>query len=207
MSAVEARAWPQTASEALSRFIVPPGSLRLSEAVWGIDASTVRVSIAAVLPIEPDDDYSRIEWDTLSLPSGARSVAWRFAAAHAELLPWIERMAVDRPPMAVLLEEPFGSGKRTVHPSSNRMLGVLLAVLGTVLGERVQVDLLGPQSWKRLALGEGRGHAGKGEVLRWAQCAGYTGVLEDEADAIGVATACGVRVEQARRGFSRSLRI
>ena len=90
------------------------------------------------------------------------------------------------------LEQPFAKG-RNVHPSSQQMVGVVLAALGNALGT-VRLGLIAPATWKKWALGEGHGFAEKDEIMEWARLQGYDRDFPDEADALGIATAGGVIV-------------
>lgn len=167
--------------------VAPPLSLRLSQAVWGVDPSTLRVAVGVVKPYTAAGD--RLVWDTLSLEQrdrGARRLRW----AHRELVPWFGVWADEHPPQFVLVEQPFG---KHVHPESYFMVGVVLAAVAEAVGDRVPVGTCSPPEWKKLALGAGRGGADKEQVLVWARAAGYTGGLQDEADAVAIATAAGVR--------------
>lgn len=193
----------------------------------GIDPSTVRMSVATIVPVELRGPAFVVE--TLSLPrveNVARNEHVRLAATFAELESWLAGLVRVWSPEVVVVETPFAHG-RLVPTESFHVIGVLLAVLG---GLRVRVERMGPQEWKRAALGAGAGGtkkpaakcprggshtwpranvygdgsclkcgaAGYG-VLRWARTAGYEGVLWDEADALGLATAGGVRVDQRDR--------
>ena len=193
---------PVGAQLALDGALVPPRSLSgLRDAVWGIDPSSLRVSVAAVIPGEYSSGPA-VEVATKSLPKSNMGISRWYAESYAVLLPWLAELAERWPPVLVLLEEPFSHGKTKVHPTSNRMLGVLLAALGCALGSQVElVELIGPQSWKARGLGAGHGHAQKPEILEWARrAAGYEGDLQDEADAIGIATAAAVQWDAFRRG-------
>ena len=181
----------------------PPASLQLVDAVWGIDPSTLRVSIGMLLPTGA---APRVAWETCSLPKHRSDPGVWFALCLAELEPFFHGL-VERygRPLQVGVEEPFGGGgksgdkkPRTVHPSSNRMLGVTLAALGRAVGQQTLTFLIQPNSWKRAAMGQGWGGAKPAQYLAWAQSVGYSGVLEDEAAGIGVATATGVLVERRR---------
>lgn len=194
----------------------PPASLILQEPVWGADPSTLRVATGVLSP-GGSGAGTGLSWAIRSLgtsPDPARrcSGALTVLIAHYRML-----VAEHGTPILVWVEEPFGGGKATVHPSSQRMLGVVLAALGFVLGIEAVVALVGPQSWKRQALGAGRGHAKKPEVLAWAQglgldedCSHCRGVVQDGepggcrrqgaahdmADALGIATAAGVSLQR-----------
>lgn len=148
--------------------------------VWGIDPSTVRMSVGILLP----DGTARAE--TLSLPSGTDT--HRFSRAYEELYPFLSGLARVRPPRAVSVEQPFAKG-RNVPPVSQQMVGVLMAAVGAVL-PATPIDLISPPSWKARALGKGHGMAKPPEYLAWAQQElGYAGSLEDEAAALGIAVA------------------
>lgn len=156
----------------------------MTTGVWGCDPSTLRVSVAEVTP------EGVIRWDTLRLPRKQSPAAW-FHACHQELELWLVELLVEwNEPEMFWLEEPFaGTGRTHVHPSSNRMLGVILAAVGRVLGS-TPVELIGPTSWKKTAMGVGNGHLTPPEYLAWMRLnAGYTGDSQDEAAAIGVALA------------------
>lgn len=163
----------------------------MSQCVWGVDPSTLRVAVAAVRPWK--EGQAPVTWATLSLQQLDRG-ARRLRMAHDELASWFAHWVECYPPGFVLVEQPFG---RNVHPQSYFMVGVVLAALASVVN--CPVDVCSPPEWKKLGLGAGRGGAEKFEILDWARDAGYTGSLQDEADAVGIATAAGVRVEASQR--------
>lgn len=147
--------------------------------------------------IGPDSMAPRVVVATRSLSPGERhDQARRFARAHADLRDFFEVCVVGwDTPALVWVEEPFGGGKRTTHPTLHRMFGVMLAALAGALGPGPTIELVKPGTWKMLALGAGRGSAKPEEYVAWARdVVGYRGTLEDEAAAIGVATAAGVRM-------------
>lgn len=155
--------------------------------VFGFDPSTVRVSVGVVLR-----DRS-VWWDTLSLPQLGTD-SHRFALAYERLVPWLAGLAERWVPKSALVEQPFAVGRR-VHPSSQQMVGVLLAAAGWALGRGVFLDTIDPPQWKKRALGPGRGHAKPPEYMEWARSTlGYTGSLMDEAAALGVAVSEALRV-------------
>jgi hypothetical protein len=174
---------------------LPPRSLRLRAPVWGVDPSTLRISVGIV---GAGDGPPAVSWHTVSLPmkKHAHSAAGWYAGCLRVILPFLKELIAEHGvPAMVWVEEPFAHGKNKVHPSSNRMLGVLLAALGMLIGLDTVMELVGPMTWKALALGQGWGHAKPEQYLRWAQeHAGYTGTLEDEAAGIGIATAAGVKM-------------
>ena len=154
--------------------------------VWGFDVSTRRISMgvlsadgsvaARTLSIEQDVPHKRL------------------GHALREVIPWLR---IPDAPALVGVEQPFGASMSRVDPQSFYMVGVLLAALGVIVPAGVEVLMLPPQSWKSRSVGHGR--ASKLEVLEWARSEhGYTGSLEDEADAIGVTIAAPVKLLEMR---------
>jgi hypothetical protein len=113
-------------------------------------------------------------------------------------------------PDLVHFEMPFSGSGNAVHPQSFFMVGVVLQALFVAFGSGPVIVDVGPMVWKAAALGKGKGHAGKGAVLRWAReaCA-YEGecakcgdgtadicaeknAAHDEADALAIVTGAGV---------------
>lgn len=169
-----------TGSATLPGLELPPASLRLSQGVWGFDPSTVRMSVAVV-------QRGLEHVDTLSLPR-ARDNHRRYSVARRALEPFVAELASRFPPSHVFVEQPFAKSKH-VHPSSYFVIGALLCALGDVLPAQCEIRLIDPMSWKSRALGKGRGFARPDEYMAWArEVAGYRGVIEDEAAAVGVAT-------------------
>jgi hypothetical protein len=194
--------------------LTPPRSLTgLDGPVWGVDPSSLRMAFGALLPeyalavppFEPARVMRTAEptvvWSTVSLPRKLEG-AWWFTLSYRAIVDRVDELRCAwGVPALVLVEEPFASGQARVHPTSNRMLGVLLAALGHVLGQAVRVELVHSNTWKLLAMGKGNGHAKPPAYLEWArEQADYTGELEDEAAAIGIATAAGVKLMARRNG-------
>jgi Holliday junction resolvasome RuvABC endonuclease subunit len=173
----------------LGQELQPPGCLRLREPLYGIDPSTLRVAVAVLIP--NGDEAPAMRFDILSLPRVDGPA--RMGAAFRSLEPWFrdleERWGTPR---HVFVEQPFAKG-RNVHPSSQQMVGVVLAAVGVAVPS-ARLGLIAPASWKMRALGEGHGHAEKPEIMEWARAQGYDRAFQDEADALGVATAGGVIV-------------
>lgn len=143
--------------------------------VWGVDPSTRRVSIAwagdqqgvATRSFDPD------------LTDGAR--LWHVYASTHELCRTLPR------PTLVLVEQPFGAH---VAPVSYLVMGAIMLACYRVTGADVQP--VPPPRWKQLALGHGNPRIDgdyKLPIMRWAQAHGYTGGLQDEADAWAIAHA------------------
>lgn len=193
--------------------LAPPASLRLAVPVWGLDTSTVRMSCAALIPHPVRDGGPVLPGpylvcDTLSLPRGT-NLAARQAAAVRAMVPWLDGL-LNRwgMPGVIGYEAPL-AGTKTPLPSFY-VVGALLVAIGEVFDSTVQVEGWSPGEWKLAATGQGyiRGlskstprdekrRAEKARLLAWARdVAGYVGELEDEADAVGVVTATGVRFER-----------
>lgn len=171
----------------------PPACLDLGRTVWGIDPSSKRVALAVLEPGSPP----ALSWGVVSLGQPDHR-AWKFNVGHGEQLEFFGEWADRAYPDVVYLEEPFLPRDRREAPTHLLMYGVTLAALGFALGSTVPVREIGASSWKARAMGQGYGHAKKPEIMRWAHAAGYTGSIEDEADAVGIATA-GAVLEAARQ--------
>lgn len=190
--------------QALSPTLLPPYGLELPGVVWGLDPSTLRLSAGVIVPEPSTGAY--VHWQTCSY-SQAGGMERRLASALGSLLPFLTDLRNEcGTPMAVYLEQPFAGGdkpdKKTgkvlrPHPHSYYFVGVVLCALGHLFAD-VPVTMIDPATWKAQAMGKGRGHAKKEEILAWAQGVGYTGLLQDEADAIAIATAGAVLEEQKR---------
>lgn len=174
---------------ALSPSLRPPHGLSLPGPVWGLDPSTLRLSAAVVAP-------EGIWWATCSY-SQAGTMERRLAAGLGELLRFLADLR-DRhgAPHGVYLEEPFGgsdkpgAGGRIIkpHPHAFYFVGLVRCALGHLFAQP-EVQMISPSTWKAKALGSGHGFAKKPEIMQWAREVGYTGSSEDEADALGIATA------------------
>lgn len=193
-------------------------SLRLDCNVWGLDVSTRRIALGVVQGRGPDapPEVGWFSHEIEQLGGGAP----RLARLLAELPSFLRRIGDVAEPAAVLVEQPFGQGKKRPHPQSYYVVGVVLAVLasefGAPAGEAV-VRVVEPTSWKADALGAGSGFATKPKVLRWARetidypgecpkCGGEgdkkcdaSARAHDEADALGVATSAAIRWARDRR--------
>lgn len=192
-----------SAQESLSPALQPPHGLVLPGPVWGLDPSTLRLSAGTVVPWDPDGEGNRLFWRTCSY-STSGTMEKRLALALGSLLRFFTQLRDEYGrPAAIYLEEPFGGsdkpgkGGRIIkpHPHAFYFVAVVRCALGHVFAE-VPVEMIGPPSWKKLALGTGHGFADKAEIMRWARSLGYDGMLEDEADAIGIATAGAVKYVQ-----------
>lgn len=178
--------------------MAPPASLALPGPVVGFDPSTLRMSAGGLLR---GADRPEVKWDTLSLPR-RDTLHVRQHEARVKMVAWIDALRVSwGEPVAVGIEQPFSGGHHT-EPASFYIIGVLLECVGAVWPD-AELMMVVPGWWKVRATGAGsvkgvRGKAEKERILAWArECAGYTGDLYDESDAIGIAT--GVAVELERR--------
>lgn len=123
----------------------------------GIDPSTRRMSAAVLVPAaDRCNALGEVAFvvDTLSLPQMAeKNEARRLALAQREIVPWMGGLLTLWKPTLVVVETPFAFG-RMVPAESFHVIGILLAVLGTF---GVRVGRMGPSTWKKEALGAGRG--------------------------------------------------
>lgn len=158
-------------SESLER-----GGLTLSAYVWGVDPSTVRVSIATAV------SGAWVSVQTKQFTKCAPRTGERLKTIGWETADLAGDLAVQCPPCAVFVEQPFAAG-RGVEPELYYAVGVIQAVLA----EFAPVQTIPVPTWKKQAVGYGA--AKKPDVLRWAQRKGYEGESQDEADAIGIAVA------------------
>lgn len=154
--------------------------------VWGFDVSTRRISMGVLSPA------GSVAVRTLSIEQDVPHR--RLGHALREVIPWLR---VPDAPALVGVEQPFGASMSRVDPQSFYMVGIVLAAIGVVAPAATEVLMLPPQSWKARSVGHGR--AKKYEIMEWAQREhGYTGSLEDEADAIGVTIAAPVKLMELR---------
>lgn len=178
-----------TGQAPLGTDLQPPGSLSLPAPVYGVDPSTRRISVACV--------KDGLEWaQTLSLPL-VKDKQRRYGQWYRALVPWIADLSWGGPgfPSHVYVEEPFMPRDRRQPPASYYLMGVLWAALETALPLNVRFEEISAPAWKKRAMGEGKGAAKPEAYMAWARdVAGYTGSIEDEAAAVGIATAGGVIV-------------
>jgi hypothetical protein len=194
----------------LSTSLQPPHGLTLPGPVWGLDPSTHRLAAAVCVPTPPTNPIHElgVHWATCSY-SKSGSMEARLARALGDLLRFFTdfRNSYGGRPAAIYLEEPFGGSEKfnpktkkkeivKPHPHAFYFVGVVRCALGHVFSD-VPVEMIGPPAWKKEALGTGHGFADKAEIMRWArEVCGYTGMLEDEADALGIMAAGAVKEAQ-----------
>lgn len=195
--------------------LAPPQSLRLDRPVWGVDPSTAVMAFAGLLPGTRDDRYAdvgpRIAVESVRLPGPGEPIHRRWRLSCSLLCTAVTRLTQEwGVPGLVLVEQPFSTGHKT-EPTSYYAIGALLIALGDLRLQETDVEMVPPQSWKKAATGLGRlvsnvgskrdqWKAEKRRLVEWAQRAGYAGSDSNEADAVGLATAAGVLLEQRRAG-------
>lgn len=173
------------------KLIVPAGH----SAWWGIDPSTKRIALAAVLR-RPDGEVDRMVKTASFMPgegaqrlSGIRSETFRFVQGIAACCTW---------PGVVVVEQPGGSQRNwPLYFAVGVILEAVHAALLDVTGRAVRIEMISPASWKLRACGRGniykpdpkKGRGGEYGVLTWARANGYEGYSFDEADALGIAEA------------------
>jgi hypothetical protein len=152
------------------------------------------------------DADGRVEARTHSFTRHKPRSLDRLAAIQRESMTFLRSLALEFPPVFVLVEEPGG---QHVEPSLAYAVGCILSCV-PYCGSGALIPV---PSWKLEATGHGylpglpaapkgsterekrrvaaeRRKAEKARLLRWAQQHGYVGDLEDEADAVGIAFAC-----------------
>jgi hypothetical protein len=165
--------------------------------VWGVDPSTVRVSIAWT------DGADRRGVLTKSFDTGWRAEGRRMAYVQfgASLVAGEVERQGGAGPQLVLVEQPFG---KHVDPVSLMTVGVILGTLAKFLGWSDCVRTVPVPTWKKQAWGDApdelkaglwrKSDESKAALMRLARWDGYIGRLQDEADAWGIARAALTRV-------------
>lgn len=166
--------------------------------VWGVDPSTVRVSIAWT------DGAENRGVLTKSFGTGWSHAGLRMAyVLHGTMrLAEAVESACGGGPRLVLVEQPFGRPRP--DPVSFMAVGVMLATLAKHLGWSDRVQLVPVPTWKSQAWGTApdelkaglwkKSAESKEALMRLARWDGYGGRLQDEADAWGIARAALTRV-------------
>ena len=147
---------------------------------WGCDVGGRGVAVAMVSDDAPDVTKTL----SVTAPPGAR----RLALLHDHVRALVRGWADDYPPLTVWVEAPTG---RFHNPALDHATGVVLAAMWGALHNLylhpVPVGPIPVGVWKDLAVGNGA--AKKDDVMAWAVQRGYTGGLQDVADALGIAVA------------------
>jgi hypothetical protein len=156
---------------------------------WGVDPSTVRVSIATV-----GFDGSR-GISTVGIPQ--EGGPGRLSSILACTRRMARELALLEEPGVIVVEQPSG---KTPNPQLVYAVGVVQAALLEACAP-VRLETVASSRWKAVACGKGniykpkRNDTAEYGVLSWARTLGYAGSSWDEADAWGVA-------EYARRTFA-----
>lgn len=138
--------------------------------MWGVDPSTRRVSIAWA----GREQGVATQSFNARLQGGER--LWHIYSATYRLARQLP--APDR----ILVEQPFG---HNVPPISQWAMATIMTACWRATG--APAHPIPVPSWKLRAVG--RGNANKHDVMTWARQNGYTGTLQDEADAWAIAHA------------------
>jgi hypothetical protein len=180
------------------RLIVPRGH----SAWWGVDPSTVRLSVAYVTPEGARGvrtvPFGRVEGSARLSEIYAQTRLFALGVAEAsggDLT--LDPVSSEWPrPGLVLVEQPSG---KMENPNLSYAVGVIQAALYdglySALGRAVRIETCTSGHWKKVACGRGnlykpkRGHTFEYGVLTWARQNGYAGCSWDEADAWGIAEA------------------
>lgn len=151
---------------------------------WGVDVSTRRVAAASI------DAAGAARWTHTNIPDdrGAQRLASIARSTRALALEFADPWA-SRAPTLIFVED------ANVGPSSNKPLvqavGVVMASLQAACRCVVMEVPIG--SWKKESLGNGA--AKKDQVMEFARGElGYTGCVQDEADALCLALAASRRL-------------
>jgi hypothetical protein len=182
----------------------PAFSIEIPGEVWGIDPSTLRMSVSRVGAGGVIDvatcSLVRADWLPLRQARAFQTLRSFFGVLRGR---WGH-------PLAVGVEAPLTGG--TTPLASFYVIGAMYAALGEALaGTRgtfggPEIVEFNPPQWKRAATGMGYGRFEKSlskakrrelekqRLLEWAWTVGYTGRLSDEADACGVGVATALKV-------------
>lgn len=164
--------------------------------VWGVDVSSLRVSIAV-----ESDRYGQEEWAT-DLPTDTTRAVFtksftkatrKDLGARVREIYWDTRELVEElvqrySPEQISVESPAMSPFKGSEPVLQYACGVIVAALAL---PGVPVWMMPVKRWKLRALGHG--NASKAEALKWAS-AEFGAKIEDEADAAGVCRAARLTV-------------
>jgi hypothetical protein len=171
------------------RLIVPRGH----SAWWGVDPSTVRLSVAYVTP----DGARGVRTVPFARVEGPARLSEIYAQTRLFAVDAVEPWRWGWPlPGLVLVEQPSG---KMENPNLSYAVGVIQAALYdglySALGRAVRIETCTSSWWKKRACGRGnlykpkKGDLEPYGVLTWARQNGYAGSSWDESDAWGIAEA------------------
>lgn len=166
--------------------------------VWGVDVSSVRLSIAVESDKHGDEEWAEdVPTDTTravfthSFTRATRkAVGERLAIVYSETLVFARMTAQRFEPEQVSVESPAMSQNRGSEPILTYATGAVVAALSMAL-PGVPVWMVPVSRWKLRAVGHG--HASKDRCLEWAKDE-FGARIEDEADAAGVCRAARLTV-------------
>ena len=142
--------------------------------VWGVDVSTRRVAVGKF------SSKKTVRWESRDIPQDARG-AQRLARIRRATVDLCQQ-PVGLQPRLVLVED-ANVGAAANKPLLQAVAVVFEAVFATL---RCEVREVPVGTWKKATIG--RGNAQKPEVMAFARGLGYTGDLQDEADALVIAS-------------------
>jgi Holliday junction resolvasome RuvABC endonuclease subunit len=151
-------------------FSLPDEAARTAH--WGVDPGFRRVSIASLVP-------GRFKVRSATVPDKLPTVE-TLSELYAVTLELGRELMSYGQPRSIIVEQPSG---RFIKPALYYATGVIVLALA----DFGFVDTLPPTSWKKAAFGNGA--LKKPELMERAKALGYTGVSQDEADALGIARA------------------
>ena len=148
--------------------------------VWGLDPGTAALALGV-------HDGVRYWTEMVGLPRHKDPLR-RLAASLPVAQRFLETILhAHGKPSLVVIEQPAGTG-HNVHPSTWYVTGMTAMAVANAVD--CPIHMVGPPTWKKEAMGKGRGHAKKPEVTTWARAQGWQGASQDEADSCGLAR-CG----------------
>jgi Holliday junction resolvasome RuvABC endonuclease subunit len=153
--------------------------------VWAIDPAVSRVAFAYA-----DLDSDRIEVDTLTHKTDARE-GERLGGLIAKVRWHAVLQRRHYRPHVVFVEQPSGHIRNLQLAYAT---GVIQAALYEALG--VPVWTIPSSKWKKTALGYG--NASKEQVAAWVTAQGWAADSQDEADAVAMAHAGRLMIQQSR---------
>lgn len=169
--------------------------------VVGIDLSTQRIAACVLGAAAASGAHPTVAWKTKTLPH-APHPAQRLVLIADTIVDFFESLEADHGlPARIGLEIPLAG--RNTPLISLWAVGACYVGIGEAFGTRVHVTEWNPSSWKSRATGSGyrpglpkdaskakKRAAEKSRIGSWARdVMGYTGTMEDEQDATGVAVA------------------
>ena len=145
--------------------------------IIGLDVSERRIGYAVL----EYDSGEPVETGTIHTPAGNdltdRVNAWRRISHAANQTGDIQ---------LVLIEAPWIGPNRQGSMRHAMSVGNVAGIAATRLGPKILVDTIQPAQWRRLC---GLPSRGKTPVAEWANDVLNLRVTQDEADALGIATA------------------